>query len=111
MIKHHLPPGLDIDVGSEINEWKISFIEPIKQTKLFPVEIKENEIPDYYFFVIVDNPGSYLYANIGLLNVFFGPTDLVGFIVEFFSLSSYSLDLGRYSLISPIYLAFLSLIF
>lgn len=65
----------------------------------------------YYFFVIVDNPGSYLYANIGLLNVFFGPTDLVGFIVEFFSLSSYSLDLGRYSLISPIYLAFLSLIF
>lgn len=62
MVKHHLPPGLDIEVGKEmINGWKISFIEPRKHTNLFPVEIKENEIPDHYFFIIVkrDEKGEY----------------------------------------------------
>lgn len=51
MVKHHLPPGLDIKVGDTINGWTIAFIEPRKY-KFFPVEIKENEIPDQYFFIV-----------------------------------------------------------
>lgn len=53
MIKHHLPPGLDVNIGDIIDGWGISWIEPNKYTELFPRPINENEIPDYYFFVLV----------------------------------------------------------
>lgn len=51
MVKHHLPPGLDIKVGDVINGWTIAYIEP-RKCGFFPIEIKENEIPDHYFFVV-----------------------------------------------------------
>lgn len=53
MIKHHLPPGLDINYGDEVNGWRLSFIEPRVQTALFPRVMKENEVPDHYFFILV----------------------------------------------------------
>lgn len=51
MIKHHLPSGLNVNQGDIINGWSLSWIEP-KKADIFPRSIKENEIPDYYFFVL-----------------------------------------------------------
>lgn len=53
MVKHHLPPGLDVEAGKEINGWILSFIEPRRCYMLFPTEIKENDIPEHYFFIVV----------------------------------------------------------
>lgn len=61
MIKHHLPPGLNVNAGDEINGWILSFIEPRMQTELFPREIHENEVPHHYWFVLVnkENPNKH----------------------------------------------------
>jgi hypothetical protein len=52
MVKHNIPPGLNVNQGDIINGWGLSWIEPQK-VDIFPRLIKENEIPDYYFFVLV----------------------------------------------------------